>query len=150
MKRKSPSEQSTISTIITKKQKVQHISIAKLQHRRNKLLNAIKNYNLKSNNSYLKKHCSKDLLTLIEGFHLRGDITVQHQHCYMIEYLTWIKVCPFILSQITMTSQLIKNSFCEPAGQYSTAGLMTMSIKNCYPCPEISYDEKKNKIKNVC
>lgn len=138
-----PSEIQTIDIIQTKKQKTQQLSIAKLQHRRNKLLDALQFYNLKSNNPYLTKHCAEDLLTLIKGFHARNQTS--STVCCMVGAQAWIKICPYVLAQTPITHEQLETSFHELPTKYSLAGLLTMPIKNCFPCP-MTYQEKKERL----
>lgn len=138
-----PSEKDIIDFTQPKKQKIYRTPIAKLQHKRNKLLNALQYYDLKADNPYLTKHCAEDLLILIKGFHARNQTTTPV--CCIVGMLMWTKVCPYVLAQTHITHEQHIALFQEQSTKYSLAGLLTMSIKNCIPCP-MTYQEKKERL----
>ena len=67
----------------------------------------------------------------------------------MIEFLAWIKVCPFVLSRTTLNNEHFRRLFTEESQQYSLAGLLTMSVKNCFPCETIGYNKKKENLSRL-
>ena len=67
----------------------------------------------------------------------------------MIESLIWIKTCPFVTSHIQINPKTYKSIVEEDLTKYSLAGLLTMSVKNCYPCQEIDYHNKKEKLSRL-
>jgi hypothetical protein len=63
----------------------------------------------------------------------------------MIGMQIWIKIHNYVLTKTPISAEQLTLAFQEQPTKYSLAGLLTMSIKNCFPCP-MTYQEKKERL----
>ncbi|HLJ31819.1 MAG TPA: hypothetical protein VKU36_05245 [Candidatus Babeliales bacterium] len=121
--------------------------IKKLQKKHDKLINEMQNYDTHPNIPYHKKHCSEILLAVIPAVR-EVYKTLLHPKNHSKHNIPCS--LPDSLDAISIQSWIKKDpSLQYESDKYSFLGFATMPMRDCVPCLEVSYQEKKDRIKLI-